>query len=195
MGKKKTKKAADEKKPSFEEIVKGEENTDAELLETPLQEQIQEEEGEPLFHMGVDEVPENLPDESWSIEDLSRTVKTDSHPLMRSNAVAALGRIGSIETIETLIHALKDDNGIVKANAMSALASFGDQVLDRMISALESDPDEDVRAGAAYVLGELGDLRSIPVLERAQDDESVFVRVHARASLIAIKPQGSEEDN
>jgi len=63
------------------------------------------------------------------------------------------------ESLEALIEALKDQEYLVKSNAMVAIAAYGKQVSDRIIQAL-SDADKDVRAGAAWIIGELKDNRA-----------------------------------
>ena len=78
---------------------------------------------------------------------------------------------------------------------MIALSSFGRQIFDRMIKAL-SDPDPDVRAGAAWILGELKDQRAIDALEKVAKDDYPLARIQAKASLMAmgvIKPKKTEK--
>lgn len=54
-----------------------------------------------------------------------------------------------------------------------------------MIEALE-DPDKDVRAGAAWVVGELKDNRAVAALEKVAKDEYPLARIQAKASLVAL---------
>jgi HEAT repeat protein len=130
------------------------------------------------------EIPKVLPDASWSTEKLVEATK-DKNLLTRSNAVMLLGKRSPAEALEPLIEALKDKEYIVKTNAMVAISAFGRQVLDRMIKALE-DADGDVRAGAAWVLGELKDHKAVEHLERVAKDEYPLARVQAKASLVAM---------
>jgi hypothetical protein len=142
------------------------------------------EEACPTCGADVPSLPEVLPDPSWSTEKLAAALK-DKHMLVRSNAVILLSKRSPSESMELLVEALKDDEYLVKSNAMVCLASYGPQVLQRMIEAL-SDPNQDVRAGAAWVLGELKDPRAIEHLERVAKDEYPLARIQAKASLVAM---------
>jgi len=92
------------------------------------------------------------------------------------------------EAIEAYTSALKDPEDVVKAGAMVGLAAMGkDLVQDRMVELLtDKETNEEIRGGAAWVLGEMMDEKSLEILERAaEEDESPFVRVHAKASILA----------
>jgi len=128
--------------------------------------------------------PAMLPDPSWSTEKLIAATK-DIHMLVRSNAIILLSRREPSETLEALIEALKDEEYLVKSNAMVAIASYGMLVSERMIQAL-SDTDRDVRAGAAWVMGELKDYRALEGLEKVAKDDFPLARIQAKASLVAL---------
>ena len=147
-------------------------------------------------------MPAVLPDPSWSTEKLIAATK-DKHMLVRSNAIILLSRREISESLEALIEALKDEEYLVKSNAMVAIAAYGRAVSDRIIQAL-SDADKDVRAGAAWIVGELKDNRAIEALEKVAKDDYPLARVQAKASLLAMgrgkkkqeekeKPEESEE--
>ena len=147
-------------------------------------------------------MPAILPDPSWSTEKLIAATK-DKHMLVRSNAIILLSRREISESLEALIEALKDEEYLVKSNAMVAIAAYGRAVSDRIIQAL-SDADKDVRAGAAWIVGELKDNRAIEALEKVAKDDYPLARVQAKASLLAMgrgkkkqeekeKPEESEE--
>ena len=129
-------------------------------------------------------MPAVLPDMSWSTEKLIAATK-DKHMLVRSNAIMLLSKRDMTESLEALIGALKDEEYLVKSNAMVAIAGYGKQVSDRMIEALE-DPDKDVRAGAAWVVGELKETRAITALEKVAKDDYPLARIQAKASLVAM---------
>lgn len=140
---------------------------------------------EPLYKYHDPDVPKELPDQSWSTERLIEAATKDNNLLTRSNAVTILATREGKEAVEALVQALKDSEHIVKSTAMVKLASRGQEVLDRVMEAM-SDADQDIRAGAAWVLGELKDPRSVEVLQKAIKDESQLVRVQAKASLMAM---------
>ena len=129
-------------------------------------------------------IPVVMPDANWSTAKLIEAAK-DPNMLVRSNAISLLARKGPEEATEPLIQAMKDKEYIVKTNAMVSLASFGRGIVDRMIEAL-SDPDPDVRAGAAWVLGEFKDPKAIEGLEKVAKDEYPLARIQAKASLVAM---------
>jgi len=129
-------------------------------------------------------MPAVLPDMSWSTEKLIAATK-DKHMLVRSNAIMLLSKRDISESLEALIEALKDEEYLVKSNAMVAIAGYGKQVSDRMIEALE-DADKDVRAGAAWVIGELKENRAVAALEKVAKDDYPLARIQAKASLIAM---------
>jgi HEAT repeat protein len=129
-------------------------------------------------------MPAVLPDANWSTEKLIAATK-DKHMLVRSNAIMLLSKREPSESLEALIEALKDEEYLVKSNAMVSIAAYGRQVSDRMILAL-SDPNQDVRAGAAWVMGELKDQRAIDALEIVAKDDYPLARIQAKASLMAM---------
>lgn len=129
-------------------------------------------------------MPAVLPDPNWSTEKLIEATK-DKHMLVRSNAIILLSKRDPSEVLEALIEALKDEEYLVKSNAMVSIAAYGKQVSDRMIQAL-SDADRDVRAGAAWVMGELKDSRAIDALEKVAKDDYPLARIQAKASLMAL---------
>ena len=141
-------------------------------------------------------MPAVLPDPSWSTEKLIAATK-DKHMLVRSNAIILLSRREISESLEALIEALKDEEYLVKSNAMVAIAAYGKQVSDRIIEAL-SDADKDIRAGAAWIMGELKDNRAIEALEKVAKDDYPLARVQAKASLLAMgkgKKKQEEKEN
>jgi hypothetical protein len=129
-------------------------------------------------------MPAVLPDPSWSTEKLIAATK-DKHMLVRSNAIILLSRREASESLEALIEALKDEEYLVKSNAMVAISAYGKQVSDRVIEAL-GDADKDVRAGAAWIIGELKDNRAIDALEKVAKGDYPLARIQAKASLVAM---------
>lgn len=151
------------------------------------------EEACPTCGVQAPSMPAVLPDPSWSTEKLIAATK-DKHMLVRSNAIILLSRREISESLEALIEALKDEEYLVKSNAMVAISAYGKQVSDRIIQAL-ADADKDVRAGAAWVVGELKDNRAIEALEKVAKDDYPLARIQAKASLLAMGkgPKKQEE--
>ena len=151
---------------------------------TPIITRSMEDEACPTCGAEAPSMPAVLPDPSWSTEKLITATK-DKHMLVRSNAIILLSKRDLSETLEALIEALKDEEYLVKSNAMVAIAAYGKMVSDRMIQALD-DADKDVRAGAAYVMGELKDNRAVEALEKVAKDDYPLARIQAKASLVAM---------
>ena len=123
----------------------------------------------------------------------------DSYEPVRRNAIYALGAIGK-PTVEPLVEALDSEKGAFKmepilhiCDAAHGLAATGASAVPALITALQ-DERENVRASAAYALGEMG-----PVAAEAVDgliallaDESEEVRRHATSALGMIKVPSSK---
>jgi len=175
------------------------EETKTEDKAAPIITSSMKEEACPTCGAQAPSMPAVLPDPSWSTERLIAATK-DKHMLVRSNAIILLSKREITESLEALIESLKDEEYLVKSNAMVSIAAYGKQVSDRVIEAL-SDADKDVRAGAAWILGELKDNRAIEALEKVAKDEYPLARIQAKASLMSMgrgakkqsKPQQSEE--
>ena len=171
-----------EEEKNTEEMTLEEKKTEGEAA--PIVTRSMMEEACPTCGAEAPSMPAVLPDANWSTEKLIAATK-DKHMLVRSNAIMLLSKREPSESLEALIEALKDEEYLVKSNAMVSIAAYGRQVSDRMIQAL-SDPNQDVRAGAAWVLGELKDQRSIDALEIVAKDDYPLARIQAKASLMAM---------
>ena len=118
----------------------------------------------------------------------------DSYEPMRRNAIYALGAIGK-PAVEPLIDALDSEKEAFEmepilhiCDAAHGLAATGASAVPPLISALE-DERENVRASAAYALGEMGPTaaEAIDGLVSLLTDESEEVRRHATSALGMIK--------
>jgi hypothetical protein len=92
---------------------------------------------------------------SGTVEPLIESFKSEDWKI-RGRAAEALGNIGDLRALETLINALVGKN---------------------------KDGNKYVRGRAAEALGKLGDERAIPPLVAAMDDPYIYVRVKAEESL------------
>jgi len=187
-------KALMEEEKKTEETAKEEKESEGQAA--PIVTRSMMEEACPTCGAEAPSMPAVLPDPSWSTEKLIAATK-DKHMLVRSNAIILLSRREISESLEALIEALKDEEYLVKSNAMVAIAAYGKQVSDRIIEAL-SDADKDIRAGAAWIMGELKDNRAIEALEKVAKDDYPLARVQAKASLLAMgkgKKKQEEKEN
>ena len=104
---------------------------------------------------------------------------------IRLHAATLLGAINDPKAIPALIETLKDNNKLVRREASTALSRM-DEAVDPLIETL-NDEDWRVRGAAAWALGNLGDEKAIPALEKLLDDESGFVKQGAQSAIASIK--------
>ena len=153
------------------------------------------------------------------LPDLTRLMQ-DPVPEVRIRAAKALGAIGGLEAVESLLGALRDTNRWSALRISDILANLGEaavgplirefprlpplarvpaiDILGRLRSptavpllvALLKDPDDNARARAAHSLGVIGDPRAAPDLVTALGDPAWAVRAMA-AKAIGLLP-GSE---
>jgi HEAT repeat protein len=171
-----------EEEKNTEEMTLEEKKTEGEAA--PIVTRSMMEEACPTCGAEAPSMPAVLPDANWSTEKLIAATK-DKHMIVRSNAIMLLSKREPSESLEALIEALKDEEYLVKRNAMVSIAAYGRQVSDRMIQAL-SDPNQDVRACAAWVMGELKDNRAVEDLKTVAKDDYPLARINAKASLVAM---------
>jgi len=105
-------------------------------------------------------------------------------PTRRSLAVEALGEIADPRAIYPLIQNLKRDDCDVDA-VVVALTRIGDAAIEPLISTLK-DEDPTLRENAAFVLGYIGDARSVDALRELLNDSDSNLRNTAERSLRLI---------
>ena len=119
----------------------------------------------------------------------------DHDPLIRSNAVKALGAIGDPRAVEPLIKVLNDKNPLIQRQAAQALGRINDpRALQPLIAVLgDKGKRPYVRMSAAEALGWLQDPEAVDSLVVALSDDHWDVRSHAAEALGRIKdPQAVE---
>ena len=118
----------------------------------------------------------------------------DSYEPVRRNAIYTLGAIGEL-SVEPLMDALDAEKEAFEmepilhiCDAAHGLAAVGAPAVSMLISAL-ADERENVRASAAYALGEMGPVaaEAVDALIALLTDESEEVRRHATSALGMIK--------
>ncbi len=118
----------------------------------------------------------------------------DSYEPVRRNAIYALGAIGK-PTVEPLVDTLDSEKEAFEMEPIlhicdpaHGLAAIGASAVPALITALK-DERENVRASAAYALGEMGTVAAEAVdgLVALLTDESEEVRRHATSALGMIK--------
>ena len=123
----------------------------------------------------------------------------DSYEPVRRNAIYALGAIGR-PAVESLTDALDGEKEAFEMEPIlhicdpaHGLAAAGASAVPALITALE-DERENIRASAAYALGEMGPVaaEAVDALIALLTDESEEVRRHATSALGMIKAPTSK---
>ena len=113
----------------------------------------------------------------------------DHDPLVRSNAVKALGAIRDPRAVEPLIKVLNDKDPLIQRQATKALGWIDDPRAVQPLIALLGDKSRrpHVRMSAAEALGWLEDPIAVASLVAALSDDHWDVRSHAAEALGTIK--------
>ncbi|NSW75431.1 MAG: HEAT repeat domain-containing protein [Candidatus Atribacteria bacterium] len=108
-------------------------------------------------------------------------------PFVREDSAEALGKIGNPIAIPPLIEAFQEmdaENSDLWWKASWALLKIKDpRVTESLLEALQHDIPQ-VRMGAAYTLGEIGDIRAVePLITVLREDQEERVRTQAAHAL------------
>jgi len=112
----------------------------------------------------------------------------DDDGKVRLLAAESLGKIGDKRAVEPLLEKLPYEEDGVQRYILGSLGKIGDaRALEPMMGFLENDDVAEVRASAAYGLGELGDAAATDSLVRALGDDDQWVRLEACGALRKLK--------
>ena len=119
----------------------------------------------------------------------------DHDPLVRSNAVKALGAIRDSRAVEPLIKVLNDKDPLIQRQAAQALGRINDpRAVEPLIVVLgDKSRKPHVRMSAAQSLGWLGDHSAVESLIVALTDDHWEVRSYAAEALGSIKDSQAVE--
>ena len=113
-----------------------------------------------------------------------------NHPNLnvRLGVITALGKIGDLSAMETLMAVIRTKKSHERAYAVSALGKIDRaDILEQIILYLH-DPDVEVREAAVSALGEMGDPRALSELEIiAHSDHALIDRYGPSISELAEK--------
>jgi HEAT repeat protein len=102
---------------------------------------------------------------------LIRLVTTDVSGA-RGEAIEALGKLGEASAVDAILSAMATGSAGVKRKSISALVLLHDpRIQDALIRAL-ADKDGESRQAAAEGLGDIGDERAVPSLEKVADKDA-----------------------
>ncbi len=133
-----------------------------------------------------------LESQNWPMQ--SRGIMSETEELLKNlehedisekkKAIFAIGEKKINEAVPKLVELLKnDEDKVVRNSAARALGKIADkEQFDEIFGALEvglEDPDIHVRANSCWALGNLGDPRAIPLLEKMVDPGQRFYTMSA----------------
>ncbi len=115
---------------------------------------------------------------NWNLPRLETLLASEDSRL-RANAVESLwGRRGA-DVTKILWNATRDPNGRVVVNALLGLCQAGDRNAYLRLAELGETSDPALRSGAAWAMGEIGDLEFEEALEKLAQDGDAKVRARA----------------
>lgn len=131
---------------------------------------------------------------------LFETYLKDKDPAVRFAAVRGLANHGEPRHVEAIVPLLKDDNVLVRVEAARALQRLHDDAAveplivsvrqtDLINPGLASEGEPEVRAEAAYALGQYDEVRVLRALIAALDDSDLSVNRNAQKSLKILTGQ------
>lgn len=107
--------------------------------------------------------------------------------ILEVDAAATLARLGEMHQLRVLAEGLRSDEACTRATAARALGDLrAGECADALIAAA-ADTGELVRMAVAYALGELGDERALPVIQRLAHDSAPYVRASALVAQVRLR--------
>ncbi len=129
--------------------------------------------------------------DSATVQPLVEILDESNQVRQRRNAAWFLGRVvdePQPETIETLIDALESDDRSTAQFAATSLANIGGLAVEsKLLAFVESDGDDEARAKAIFVLGQIGGRRSREKIRKFTEDDSQEVRKRAFSAVSKLR--------
>lgn len=107
----------------------------------------------------------------------------DPSPEVREAAARALERMEEMAGVEEILFVLKKGALPAKIKAIYALGKVGGEKVLAPLMYCASRPEEELRAAAIEVLGELAEPKTLPALVERLNDESPAIRANAIAAI------------
>ena len=122
-----------------------------------------------------------------AVEKLAELLTQSRYAEVRKAAAVALGKVGSADSVPSLLRALDDPEQNVRWFAVEALRKLDAvQAVPRISESLRQDGSARVRQVAAEALGELGQPAGVVALGEALGDRNEKVRESAAAALLDL---------
>jgi HEAT repeat protein len=138
---------------------------------------------------GTTFIPEDFIDVNTlepALQDLFRQLMNDHDPIQQLSAVYELGQLKSPESCAILSKGLYVSGSEVKLAILDELMAYFDPNIGSHTIALLEDPDPEVRAAAAELLGTMKEERAVDALILALNDKNKEVRHNAITALAMI---------
>jgi HEAT repeat protein len=114
----------------------------------------------------------------------------DEESDVRCEALKSLGKIKAEEACDLALQAVQDPEWQVRYTAVTTLGEIGhNKALDALVEVMFGGEDEEIRAWAAWSLGEIADVRAIEPLQRAYKTCPTEVMKKAKDSLVEVFKQ------
>jgi HEAT repeat protein len=114
----------------------------------------------------------------------------DKESAVRCEALKSLGKIKAKEACDLALQALQDPEWQVRYTAVTTLGEIGhNKALDALVEVMFGGEDEEIRAWAAWSLGEIADIRAIEPLKLAYKTCPTEVMKKAKDSLVEVFKQ------
>jgi HEAT repeat protein len=111
----------------------------------------------------------------------------DTYPEVRAEAMRSLAGIKGQEACALATAALQDEDAGVRLAAVSSLGEIGlSSALEPLAEVMLGSDEEEIRAWAAWSLGEIGDERAVPLLMKACKTCPLQVMKMAEESLVQV---------
>lgn len=122
-------------------------------------------------------------DAGWA---LGRALKQETDENVRRIIASALGKVGSVHSVEALVNALPNETPSVRADIATALSDINTPEAIQALVGLLSDSSAEVRAKAASGLLKARDRSTTDALAEALKDRAAIVRRPASEALIYV---------
>jgi len=117
-------------------------------------------------------------------------VLQDSESAVRCEALKSLGKIKGEVACDLALQALQDPDWQVRYTAVTTLGEIGhNKAFESLVEIMFGRDDEEIRAWAAWSLGEIADRRAIEPLQRAYKTCPTEVMKKAKDSLVEVFKQ------